>query len=173
MSHSIGQFFYLVNDDCERVNVTRPAFIIGANEGAAMNITYALAIYTSFQKKLEGKLEFPADVSAWDASNDLTTAKLIGCFSEWAVLTEFWPELTAWNSIEYEIPEADESKYMAITMPRTRPPRGFGLPGKVYLTWSFGEWATRQEVKAAWQKLQEEEGLRKELDPWRSWDKLV
>jgi hypothetical protein len=68
--------------------VTRPAFIIGANEGAAVNIAYALAIYTSVQKELEGKLEFPADVSVWDASKDLTTAKLIGYFSEWAVLTE-------------------------------------------------------------------------------------
>ena len=86
---------------------------------------------------------------------------------------KFWPELAAWNGIEYGIPEADESKYMTITMPRNRPPRGFGPPGKVYLTWSFGEWAKRREVKAAWQKLQEKEGLRKELDPWRSWDKLV
>ena len=53
-----------------------------------MNITYTLAIYTSVRKELKGKLEFPGDVRAWDARKDLTTAKPIGYFSEWAVLTE-------------------------------------------------------------------------------------
>lgn len=172
--------------------VTRPGFIIGANEGAAINIAYALAIYASVQKKLGGKLEFPADVTAWDASKDLTTAKLIGYFSEWAVFTEgaenqalnivddspfaygkFWPTLASWYSIPFGIPEPDESKYQTITLPRNPPPRGFGPPGKVYLTWSFGQWAKRPEVKKAWEEIQEKYGLRKELDPWRSWDKLA
>ena len=38
--------------------VTRPGFIIGANEGAAIDIAHTLAIYASVPKALGVKLEF-------------------------------------------------------------------------------------------------------------------
>jgi hypothetical protein len=66
--------------------VTRPGFILGANPTAFINIAYALALYASVQKELGKELEFPADVGAWDANKDNTTARLIGYFSEWVVL---------------------------------------------------------------------------------------
>lgn len=130
-------------------------------------------------------------MNAWDVNKDLTTAKIIGHFSEWAVLTEgaadealnivddspfsygrFWPEIARWFGVEAGRPEADESKYQTITMPRNPAPRGFGPAGKVYITWSFMEWAKRPEVKEVWERIQEREGLRKDLDPWRSWEKV-
>ncbi len=172
--------------------VTRPAFIIGANESAAINIAYALAIYASIQRELGQKLEFPADTWAWDASKDLTTAKLIGYFSEWAVLTDgaadqalnivddspfawgkLWPLVAGWYGIQNGVPEADEGKYQVVAMPRSPPPRGFGAPGKIYITFSFEEWAKKVEVREAWERIEEREGLRKELDPWRSSGKLM
>lgn len=166
--------------------VTRPGFILGANPSSPINITYALAIYAAVQKELGGKLEFPADVQAWDINKDLSTASLIGFFSEWAVLTpearnetfnivddspfsygKFWPELAEWYSLQYTTPETDDSKYTIVTLPRNPPPRGFGKPGEVKIAFSFEAWAQKPEVKTAWAKLQEKDGLKKEFDPWR------
>ncbi|KAH9219782.1 hypothetical protein DL95DRAFT_383979 [Leptodontidium sp. 2 PMI_412] len=172
--------------------VTRPGFIIGANKTAPINISYALAIYASIQKELGLRLEFPSDIAAWDINKDLTTASLLGYFSEWAALTpsaadqalnivddspfsygKFWPILADWYGIGYETPEEDESKYFVVTMPRSPPPRGFGKPGVVKIRFSFEAWAKKEEVKVAWERIQEKEELRKELDPWRSGESLV
>ena len=46
------------------------------------------------------------------------------------------------------------------------PPRGFGGAGVVKIGFSFEEWAGREEVKAAWKKIQQREGLQREFDPW-------
>ena len=171
--------------------VTRPGFIIGANENAQINISYALVLYAAIQRELQGSLDFPADLSAWDANKDLTYAGIIGYFSEWAVLTEgaadqalnivddspfsygrFWPQLARWFGIPHAIPDVDESKFTVVKMPREPAPRGFGPAGKVYLEWTFRDWAKRPQVKEAWEKIQDREGLRKDLDPWRNWQKM-
>ena len=131
-------------------------------------------------------------MGAWDAVKDNSYAKLIGYFHEWVALTEstqdqafncvddspfsygkLWPTLAAWYGIPYSVPDKDEGKYTAVTLPMDPPPRGFGKPGKVLIGFSFEEWASRSEVKEAWERLQEKEGLRRELDPWRSRDALV
>lgn len=117
---------------------------------------------------------------------------MLGYFSEWAVLTEeakneafnivddspfsygkFWPVLAGWYGISYGTPEEDEEKFNIVEMGRNPPPRGFGGPGVVKLKFSFEEWAKRDEVKKAWDRIQEREGLRKELDPWRERSELV
>lgn len=171
--------------------VTRPGFIIGANANAQINISYPLAIYASVQKELGLKLEFPADVNAWDINKDLSTASLIGYFSEWAVLTDgganeafnivddspfsygkFWPELAKWYGIEHGVAEAEESKYMVVTLPLRPPPRGFGGPGVVKIKFSFEAWAQKPEVREAWERVQKREGLDGKFDPWRSRENL-
>ena len=165
--------------------VTRPGFILGANPHAFINIAYPLALYASIQRELGLKLEFPADVSAWDANKDNTTAKLIGYFSEWAVITEdaaneafnlvddspfsygrFWPEVAAWYGLGFGTPKEGEDAYTVVTMGMDPPPRGFGGPGVVRIRQSFEAWSTRPEVKEAWEKIQEREGLDKSVDPW-------
>lgn len=165
--------------------VTRPGFILGANPTAFINIAYALALYASIQKELGKKLEFPADVGAWDVNKDNTTARLIGYFSEWVVLHpntadeafnlvddspfsygNFWPEVAGWYGIEAGKPEEDQSKYQTITLGMDPPPRGFGGPGVVKVKFSFEEWSTRKEVKEAWEKVREREGLTGAADPW-------
>ena len=167
--------------------ITRPGFILGAVKEASMNITFALAIYASVQKELGLKLDFPADIGAWDANKDLSAVRLIAYFEEWAVLTDaaanqalnivddsrftyggFWPTVASWYGLEYGIPEPDESKYQHITMPRDPAPRGFGPPGLVNVTWNFESWADKAEVKAAWKTIQKREGLDPSLDPWRN-----
>jgi hypothetical protein len=37
----------------------------------------------------------------------------------------------------------------------------------------FEEWVSRTEVKEAWERLQEKEGLRRELDSYRSKDMMI
>jgi hypothetical protein len=172
--------------------VTRPGFIIGANPTAPINLSYGLALYASIQKELGQELEFPSDIRAWDINKDLTTASLIGYFSEWAVLTEeakneafnivddspfsygkFWPVLAGWYGVGYGTPEEDEGSFNVVTMGRNPPPRGFGGPGVVKIKFSFEEWAKKDEVKKAWERIQEREGLNKALDPWRERSELV
>jgi hypothetical protein len=168
-------------------NVTRPGFIIGAVKEASMNVTYALAIYASIQKELGLKLEFPADISAWDVNKDLSVVRLVAYHEEWAVLTDgaanqalnivddsrfswgaFWPVVAGWYGMPYGKPEEDESKYMRIKMPLDPPPRGFGKAGVVNFTWNFEGWAAKPEVREAWERIQEREGLDKSLSPWRN-----
>jgi len=152
-----------------------------------MNITYALAIYASVQKELDLKLEFPTDVAAWDANKDLSVVRLVAYHEEWAVLTDgaadqalnivddsrfswgaFWPVVAGWYGLPYGIPEEDESKYVHVTMPLDPAPRGFGKAGVVNLAWNFENWAAKPEVREAWEKIQEREGLDKSLSPWRN-----
>ncbi|PVH82412.1 hypothetical protein DL98DRAFT_619677 [Cadophora sp. DSE1049] len=75
--------------------------------------------------------------------------------------------------VEYGTPEEDDSQYSVVTMPRNPPPSGFGKPGLVRVTFTFEGWAKRDEVKAAWKNIQEREGLRGDLDPWRRKETLV
>lgn len=169
-------------------NITRPGFIVGAVPEAAMNIVYGLALYAAVQKELEGKLEFPADVAAWDVEKHLSSATLIGYHAEWAILEEhtknqtlnisdsssftygkFWPILAGWYGLEYGLPEQDESSYTTVTMPYPAPPpRGFGGPGKVRLTWTLEKWASRPEVKAAWNQLKDRYSLQESKKPFGS-----
>ncbi|KAN0095648.1 hypothetical protein V8E51_016359 [Hyaloscypha variabilis] len=166
--------------------VTRPGFILGAHPTAFINIAYALALYISISKALGKKeLDFPADIPAWEANRDNTTARLIGYFSEWAVLTEaaaneafnlvddspfsygrFWPEVAGWYGLSAGRPDSNPENYQTITLGMDPPPRGFGGPGVVKVTFSFEGWASRPEVKEAWEKLREKEGLTGGQDPW-------
>ena len=168
-------------------NVTRPGYILGAVADAAINLVYGLAIYASVQKELGRKLEFPADIKAWEQTKDLSSAALIGYHAEWTVLTEgtrnealnivddspfvygkFWPVFASWYGLEYGIPSEDSSKYRTFTMPFQPPPRGFGPAGEINSTWSFEEWASEPEVREAWQALKKRHSLVVTRDPFEN-----
>lgn len=166
-------------------NVTRPGFIIGANPTAQINISFPLAIYAFVQKDLGQKLEFPSDAGAWDAIKDLSTASLVGYFSEWVVLNaataneafnvvddspfaygKFWPVLAQWYGLEYGIPKDSETEYTTVSLPRSPPPRGFGRAGEVKFSFTFEQWSKGSEVRAAWKRLHERCSLDSALDPF-------
>lgn len=168
-------------------NVTRPGFIIGAVRDAAMNIALGLALYAAVQKELNQSLEYPGDISAWEAEKQQTSAQILGYHSEWAVLSpaganqilnssdnspftygKFWPVLAALHGIPYRGPELDDAKYLTIEMPTSPPPRGFGPAGKFRLAWSFEEWAQKLEVRDAWTSLKKRHGLFLERDPFEN-----
>jgi hypothetical protein len=168
-------------------NVTRPGFIIGAVRDAAMSIALGLALYAAVQKELKQGLQFPGDLSAWDAEKHLSSAQILGYHSEWAVLTpaaanqilnsgdnslftygKFWPLLAALHGIPYQGPELDDAKYQTIEMPTSPPPRGFGPAGKFRMAWSFEAWAQKPEVQDAWAVLKKRYNLTLERDPFEN-----
>lgn len=166
--------------------ITRPGFILGAVPAAAMSVVFALAIYASVQRELSLPLAWPSDVEAWDANKDLSTSRLNAYHAEWAVLHagaagqalnivddsrfawgRLWAEAAGWYGIGFEKPTEDESKFSVVTMPTSPPPRGFGPPGKVRVLWTFSDWAEKAEVKEAWARIQEREGLDVRTSPWK------
>jgi hypothetical protein len=185
--HGIERNFYFPQEDFlyeySRKNdstwvVTRPCFILGAVEGAAMNIIYPLSIYAAVQAHLSGKLEFPGDIPAWDAEKHQSTALLIAYHAEWALLIpdagnkalnhsdssmfswgKFWPTLADWYHIPAGRPAGDPAAYATVSMPHKTSPRGFGGPGVVKSSFSFLEWSRKPEVLKAWEEIKTKHGL--------------
>jgi hypothetical protein len=182
-----GNFYFpqedLLADFCKQRNcdwvVTRPCFILGAVESAAMNILWPLSIYAAVQAHLGLPLEFPADVAAWDAVKQQSSSTLIAYHAEWALLTpeagnqalnqcddsifswgKFWPTLANWYGTTADRPKDDANAYSTITMPFHIPPRGFGGPGVIKASFSFLEWSKKPEVLAAWEELNTKHGLK-------------
>lgn len=158
-----------------------PAAILGAVPSAAMNLVYPLGIYACVQKHLDTKLEFPADLAAWEASRCLSSSMLNGYMEEWAVLSPhtsnqrfntsdggnftwgaLWSELAGWYGLEYERPRMDDGLYTTVTTKYDPPPRGFGPPGRYRYRFKLAEWAKRPEVQRAWEELVEKHGLKAE-----------
>lgn len=190
--HGIEANFYFPQEDllmdwCKKNNsswvVTRPGFILGAVESVAMNIMWPLSVYAAIQAHLGLTLEFPGDVSAWDAIKQQSMATLIAYHAEWALLTpaagnralnqcddsafawgKFWPTLAAWYKLSAARPRPDSSAYATIIMPFSEAPRGFGGPGIIRASFSFLEWSKKPEVLKAWRELKDKYGLK--YDPF-------
>ncbi|OAL40697.1 hypothetical protein AYO20_00433 [Fonsecaea nubica] len=186
--HGIQGNFYFPQEDllqkfCEKNNtswvVTRPCFILGAVESAAMNILWPLSVYAAIQAHLGLPLLFPGDVAAWDVVKHQSMSTLIAYHAEWALLTsqagnlalnqcddsaftwgKFWPTLADWYQTTSSGPATDADAYTTITMPYPVPPRGFGGPGIVKASFSFLEWSKKPEVLAAWEGLKSKHGLK-------------
>lgn len=158
--------------------VTRPCFILGAVETAAINIIYPLSVYAAVQAHLSRPLDFPGDITAWDAEKHQSTATLLAYHAEWALLTpeagnmalnhsdssmfswgKFWPLLAEWYHISAGRPLEDPAAYGTLTMPYASSPRGFGGPGIVRPAFSFLEWSKKPEVLDAWEQLKAKHGL--------------
>jgi nucleoside-diphosphate-sugar epimerase len=186
--HGIEGNFYFPQEDllaehCRKTGitwvVTRPCFILGAVENAAMNILWPLSIYAAVQAHLGLPLDFPGDVAAWDAVKQQSMSTLIAYHAEWALLTpeagnqalnqcddsmfafgKFWPTLARWYQLPAGQPAKDSSAYSTITMPYPVPPRGFGGPGIVRASFSFLEWSKKPEVERAWEELKAKHSLK-------------
>ena len=186
--HGIEGNFYFPQEDlvaeyCAKTGaawvVTRPCFILGAVETAAMNILWPLATYAAVQAYLGLPLEFPADTPAWEAEKHQSAATLMAYHAEWALLTpeagnqalnqcdssafswgKFWPTLAEWYHTSAGRPKDNPEAYATMTMPYPVPPRGFGGPGVVKASFSFVEWSKKPEVQRAWDELKEKYGLK-------------
>ncbi|KAK4942605.1 hypothetical protein LTR10_017734 [Elasticomyces elasticus] len=182
-----GNFYFpqvdLLKEYCKQHDATwvetRPCFILGAVENAAMNIVWPLSTYAAIQAHLGKPLDFPGDVAAWDAEKAQSMSTLLGYHAEWALLTpeagnqalnqsdssafawgKFWPTLAEWYHIPSGQPANDPDAYVTITMPYPVPPRGFGGPGIIRASFSFLEWSKRAEVLNAWDEVRNKHGLK-------------
>jgi hypothetical protein len=153
-------------------NVCMPSGILGAVPDAAMNLVFPLGVYASVQKYLGEKIEFPSDLSAWEATRCLSSSMMNGYMEEWAVLSDvakdqkfntmdgttftwgnFWPKFADWYGAKYETPHLDNNVYTEITTPHDPPPRGFGPPAKYRYRFRLVDWAKREKVQKAWEEL--------------------
>jgi nucleoside-diphosphate-sugar epimerase len=143
--------FYYAQEDClwdyckkndVGWNICMPSFILGAVPDAAMNVCFPLAVYAAVTKHLGGKLEYPADLAAWDSPQSQSTSMLNAYMAEWSVLTpaaknekfnafddsaftwgRFWPKLAKLYGLEYTTPDP-EGTFTKLENAYTTPPRG-------------------------------------------------
>ncbi|KAF6789028.1 NAD dependent epimerase/dehydratase [Colletotrichum sojae] len=165
---------------------TRPSWIPGAAQDAAMNLCLPLGIYAAVQKSMGRALEYPADLTAWETQQAMSSAQMNGHLSEWCVLTpgaqnesfnasddcaftwsKFWPRLAAKFYIPWKGPDVDNegSGFREVSTPYNPPPRGYGPPGVLRFKFTLVEWAKRPEVQKEWKKLASDHGLRNQ-DLW-------
>lgn len=160
-------------------NTTRPSWIPGAVPDAAMNLCLPLAVYATVQKYLGKPLEYPADLTAWETNQEMSSAKMNAYLSEWAVLSDeaknesfnvsddcpftwgkFWPKLAARFAMPWSGPASDPSLYQETKTPYDPPPRGFGPPAKLRSRFTLTEWAKKPEVQRTWGEIAETHQLR-------------
>jgi hypothetical protein len=145
---------------------------------AAMNLVFPLGVYASVQKHLGEKLEFPADLQAWETNQCMSSSRMNGYMEEWAVLTEdaknnkfntmdgstftwgsHWPKLAKSYGMEYGLPSMDESVYTVVKSKHDPPPRGFGPPATYRFRFMLVDWARQSKVQKAWAELTGKHGL--------------
>jgi hypothetical protein len=133
-------------------NVAMPSFILGAVPDAAMNMCFPLGVFASVTKHLGEKLEFPADLTSWEAQHVASSSMLNGYLEEWAVLSEqaknerfnaadsspftwgnFWPKFASWYGVQYGTPSMDDSVYTKVTTAYDPPPRGYVFQSLPYV----------------------------------------
>lgn len=158
---------------------TRPSWIPGAVPDAAMNLCLPLAIYASVQKHLGNALEYPADLTAWESNQTLSSAQMNAYTAEWAVLSgnvnqsfnahddcvftwgKSWPKLAARFDMPWKGPDTnDNAEFRQLTTPFTPPPRGFGPPATMRYKFTLAEWAKRPDVQEAWKQIAAKHQLR-------------
>ncbi|KAL4912914.1 hypothetical protein BDW62DRAFT_215985 [Aspergillus aurantiobrunneus] len=151
---------------------TRPSWIPGAVPDAAMNLCFPLAVYATVQKHLGDQLEYPSDLTAWEASQTMSSAQMNAYTSEWAVLSgnvnqsfnaqddcvftwgKFWPKLARHFGIQWKGPDTgDTAAFKQVTTPYAPPPRGFGPPATIRYKFTLTEWAKRTDVQEAWKEI--------------------
>ncbi|KAH7398047.1 NAD dependent epimerase/dehydratase family protein [Cadophora sp. MPI-SDFR-AT-0126] len=158
-------------------NVVRPAVILGAVEGSAMNSVYALAVYAAVQKHKGEKLVWPGDAWGWEKEVTHSSAMLNSYLSEYVVLNEhagneafnasdgspftygrLWAQLAKWHGLEFTYPDDDSTGLHELTL-QHKPPRGFGKPPTIRFNFTFFEWAQRPENQQAWKELTQKHNL--------------
>ena len=156
-------------------NVVRPAGIIGAVPGGAINMIHPFAVYAATQQQKGEPLSFGGDFESWQFEAAHSTARLTGYLCEWAVLEDecanqdfnaqdgsplswdrFFHELARWYGVEKGVvgPVEDETKYMTIPMAGGKnAPLGYGPPLTLRLSFALRVWARDPANKKAWEEV--------------------
>jgi hypothetical protein len=179
--------------------VTYPNDVVGVARGNFMNLSTALAVYAAVNKELTGELEFPGAESFYNRFDSFTYNKLHAEFSLWAILepkcsnqgfnvnngdveswANMWPKLAKKFGLkipskQFDRPTPDQSilKLAEVTpyedVASTNGMEGKTPRGTVTQRIDLVKWSQKKEVKEAWNKLAERDGLEKDVLEKATW----
>ncbi|PIA92773.1 3-oxo-Delta(4,5)-steroid 5-beta-reductase [Cercospora beticola] len=200
-----NQFYYeqgrLLEQYCEEHpetgwNIVRPFPIIGSVTQTWMNTAYPFGVYAAVQAHKGEPLEFGGDWEAWQFAQAMSTARMTGYLSEWAVLEpqnanqafnatdgsllsfdHLFHELARWYSVSkgVNLPKTDSERSFPRKMQLAGgkdSPLGYGPPLETPLEFSLADWARKPENHQAWKEIQEQSGGRLTHDPFGSEEEI-
>ncbi|KAJ4245256.1 hypothetical protein NW762_014126 [Fusarium torreyae] len=168
-------------------NVTRPAGVMGSALNAQMNFLYLCAVYAAVQANKQQPIYFPGDWNSWQAPLPLSTARLTGFQSEWAVLKDeckdqafncedmnnlthqrLLAELARWYGAKgVEPPPTDENQYQQVKgRGGDECPLGHGPPTEIRFTMKMADWARDVQTQQAWQRIMEHSNGKVTINPF-------
>jgi len=182
--------------------VTYPNDVIGFARNNFMNLATSVAVYAAVNKELSGELEFPGSETFYSLFDSFTYSRLHAAFNLWAALepkcsnqafnvvngdTESWANL--WPKLanrfgckippkqfERQTPDASETKLIENPpyqdLAATTGMEGKIKQGKVEQRIDLVKWAGKKEVKDAWAKIADREGLDKDALEKATWQFL-
>lgn len=167
-----------------------------------MNLSTSLALYAAVTKELGQELQFPGSETFYSMFDSFTYSRLHAEFNLWAALEpkagnqafnvvngdqeswqNMWPKLAAYFDVkvpedQFSLPTPDESR-MELSK---RPPfaelaaksgmQGCVRRGAVEQRIDLVKWSQKDEVKEAWARLAERDGLEKESFEKATWQFL-
>jgi hypothetical protein len=186
----LGPNFYYPQEDslidyCKRHsqtswNVIRPFGVMGSAVKAQMSGLYLFCVHSAVQAHKKEPLYFPGDWKAWQGPAPMSTARLTGYLSEWAVLHDvcqnqaynsidsnsmtferFCAELARWYGNEKGAvgPPEDLSKFENSELNGGKDcPLGYGPPLVSGVSFKMLDWAQEECNKNAWKEIMEASG---------------
>ncbi|KAF9869944.1 nad dependent epimerase dehydratase family protein [Colletotrichum karsti] len=179
--------------------VTYPNDVIGFAKGNFMNLATSLGIYAAVSKELGRDLEFPGSEAFYTKFDSFTSAKLHAEFCEWAIKEpkaaneafnvvngdveswqNLWPKVARRLSMKVKADQfASRSELASETQLCEKPPRsvleeriglkGKTAPSKLEQRIDMVKWSQQDDVKKAWDRLAEREGLEKDAFEKATW----
>jgi nucleoside-diphosphate-sugar epimerase len=168
-------FAYCKQHPATSWNIIRPGAVLGATVDASMNGMYCFAVYAAIQAEKKESLVFPSDWFAWQQEMTLSSARMTGYLSEWAILEDkcknqafnaqdggtvswdrLWHELGRWYGLEDRIvgPLDDESNLKKLeSAGGTDSPMGYGAPLTVGMRYLICDWARDKANRDAWEQI--------------------
>ena len=171
--------------------VTYPNDVIGVARGNFMNLSTALALYAAVSRELGGELEFPGSETFYTRFDSFTSSRLHAMFSLWAMLepraanqafnvvnggvdswSNMWPKVAKKfgckvpsRQFERQALESSVANLEAVP-PVEELAAEMGLEGKVgqgrvEQRIDLVKWSQRKDVKEAWLRIAQRDGLEK------------
>lgn len=179
--------------------VTYPNDVIGLAKGNFMNLATSVGIYAAVSKELGEDLAFPGSEEFYTMFDSFTDSRLHAEFCEWAALEPraaneafnvvngdvhswqtLWPLLARKFGMKVKSDQFDDAQQIAKeTELVDKPPLGIyeselGLEGrvrrgKIQQMVDLIQWSKQSDVKQAWERLADREGLDKDALDKATW----
>ncbi|KAM0229616.1 hypothetical protein ACHAPO_009880 [Fusarium lateritium] len=181
--------FSFCNDHPEtKWNVIRPFGILGSSDSAKMNTLYILGMYAATQRQKQVPLSFPGGWELWEETFPVSTARLTGYLTEWAVLEEacenqafnsedgnmlswdrYFHELARWFGVEKGVvgPREDVDQLEKIELKGgSESALGYGPSLQLTQSFDFISWAKDPSNVRAWEEIMKQSSYKIQLNPF-------